>query len=283
MDLPQRINMTETSVATGELEQLQRFMQAALLQQAPDTDADQVQLHITPSANLSAAQRLAIYQRAYYARLLQCMQGQFKALSHALEPALFADFAREYLREIPSRSPTLANLGHDFAAFLQRNRPDAETTEKEIWVDFMIDLADFEWTLYGLFDAPGIEQEGYADTTNLDDPRLRLQTCMRLCHYRFPVNEYYQQVANGGNPEFPLVREVYLALVRKNYQIGIFTLLPAQHHFLTQLSQLSPLQNITDALANTASVFKRDIDSVKAFWSMWQHGWLQAGFFCKPV
>jgi len=274
--------MMDTAIAEMELEQLQRFMQTALLQQGPDIVADQVQQHIAPSNNLTAAQRLAIYQRGYFIRLLQCMQGQFKALNHALGPALFADFVREYLRETPSRSPTLAKLGHDFANFLQRNRPDAESDEKEIWVDFMIDLADFEWTLYGLFDAPGIEEEGYADIGDMDDPRLRLQPCVRLCRYRFPVNEYYRQVANGEDPAFPSTREVCLALVRKDYRIGIFTLLPAQYYFLQRVSVLSPLQSVEDALMNTAEVFERDIDSVKKFWRAWRGGWMEAGFFGKP-
>lgn len=103
------------SPASIGLAQVQQFMQAALVRQdgAPvdAPHAQQVQAHIAPGARLSAAQHLAIYQRGYYARLLQCMQGQFKALGHALGPQLFADFAREYLRQTPSRSPTLALLG----------------------------------------------------------------------------------------------------------------------------------------------------------------------------
>ncbi len=265
-----------------ELAQLQRFMQEALMQQGSLPNAAQVGRYISPSGRLSPQQHLAIYQRGYFARLLQCMRGQFTALNHALGPELFDDFAREYLREVPSRSPTLALLGHDFVAFLQRNRPDGDAEEKEIWVDFMVDLADFEWTLYGLFDAAGAEQDGYATLAQVDDPQLRLQPCVRLCHYRFPVSEYYRQVAREENPEFPLMRAEFLALVRTNYQIGIFPLLPAQHHFLCQLQQIQPGQSIDEMLQKTAREFRQeDAQKVAQAWQAWQRGWLPSGFFRK--
>ena len=81
--------MTENTASVSALEQLQGFMQAALLQQGPLLDADQVARHIASSARLSPMQSLAIYQRGYFSRLLQCMQSQFKALHHALGPELF--------------------------------------------------------------------------------------------------------------------------------------------------------------------------------------------------
>lgn len=270
--------MTEQTASNSTLEQLQGFMQAALLQQGPLPDAEVAQ-HIAPSAHLSPIQSLAIYQRGYFSRLQQCMQNQFKALHHALGPELFADFAREYLRATPSRYPTLALLGQDFASYLQNTRPDAAAAEKEVWIDFMVDLAQFEWMLYSLFDAVGAEQSGYAGVEQADDPRLRLQACVRLCYFRFPVNVYYQQVARAENPEFPDARAVYLALVRTNYRIGIFSLLPAQHHFLHQTQQLQPRQNITDALHDTARVFHRTDEIARQAWQTWRHDWLQAGFF----
>lgn len=290
------------------LAQVQQFMQAALVaQDGAPVDAQQLQAHIAPGARLSAAQHLAIYQRGYYARLLQCMQGQFKALSHALGPQLFADFAREYLRQTPSRSPTLALLGQDFVAWLQRNRPDADAPEKEEWIDFMVDLADFEWTLYSLFDAPGAEEQGYAtQPPELLNPALRLQPCLRLCRYRYPVSGYYQQVSAlevaaeaadaalipastsvsvsaqaGEDPPLPAPQACWLALVRSNYRIGIFTLLPAQYHLLAQLQQAAPGTTVDDALHSTAQTFGKPLDLVERGWAQWREAWGAAGFFAR--
>lgn len=264
---------------------VQQFMQAALMQTGHAQQL--VQDHIAPGARLNAAQHLAIYQRAYYARLLQCLQGQYKALCQALGPALFNDFAHQYLQQTPSRSATLALLGQDFAGYLQRTRPDADAAEKEGWIDFMVDLASFEWTLYTLFDAPGAEAQGYAnEPEELLQPQLRLQACLRLCRYRYPVSGYYQQVAamqgpTDGEPPLPPQQASWLALVRTDYKIGIFTLLPAQYHLLKQLERAGPGFLISDALQNTAQAFGKSLDVVERGWTSWRAAWGAAGFFEK--
>lgn len=268
--------------SASALADVQQALQAALM--APGADAwARLQAHIAPGPRLSAAQHLAIYQRGYRARLLQCMQGQFKALSHALGAELFSDFAAQYLAQTPSRSATLALLGHGFAAWLQQNRPDAEAPEA--WIDFMVDLAEFEWALYTLFDAPGAEDAGYASAAQLDDRALALQPCLRLGHYRYPVSVYYQQVAaqeaqGGDDPALPPAQPSWLALVRTDYRIGIFTLLPAQHHLLAQLQAGTALP---DALRETARAFGKSLETVEAGWARWRTAWAAAGFFAKPA
>lgn len=268
------------STTTPTLAQVQQFMQAALLgpgaaAATPHELAQQVNTHIAPSARLRPAQQLAIYQRGYYARLLQCMQGQYKALCHALGTELFNDFAREYLREHPSRSPTLAVLGENFPAWLHRNRPDAQAQDKERWIDLMVDLADFEWTLYSLFDAPGAEETGDA----LQGANLRLQPCVRLRHYRYPVSLYYQQVAGGEAPELPGEQECWFALVRTNYRTGIFSLRPVQHHLLTMLQDDGDRISLQEALEQTARAFGMDLAELDKGWAAWVSAWEGAGFF----
>lgn len=259
---------------------LQQAMQAVLVGSDADAAAwlrDQV----APGPRLSAAQHLGIYQRGYRARLLQCMQGQFKALSHALGPELFSDFAAQYLMEMPSRSATLALLGHGFAGWLQRNRPDAD--EPQAWIDFMVDLAGFEWALYTLFDAPGAEEGGYATAEELSDASLALQPCLYLGHYRYPVSAYYRQVAvheagTAGDPAIPAAQPSWLVLVRTHYRIGIFTLLPAQHHLLAQLQAGAPLP---EAQRETAKAFGKSPETVDSGWARWRGAWAAAGFFAK--
>lgn len=272
------------STTTPTLAQVQQFMQAALLGPGavgatPHDLLQQTHAHIASSARLSPAQHLAIYHRGYYARLLQCLQGQYKALCHALGTELFNDFAREYLREHPSRSPTLAVLGENFPAWLHRNRPDAQAQEKEGWIDLMADLADFEWTLYSLFDAPGAEETRYAQAEALQRPNRRLQPCVRLRHYRYPVSGYYQQVASGQEPELPGEQECWIALVRTNYRTGIFSLRPAQHFLLKLLQDDGDRLSIQEGLEQTARAFGMDLVEMEKGWAAWVVAWEAAGFF----
>ncbi|SMC27872.1 hypothetical protein SAMN02745857_03005 [Andreprevotia lacus DSM 23236] len=262
-----------SEAAPAALTELQHFMQQVLMSSDNRGREAQIARHIAPGPRLPAAEHLAIYQRAYLARLLQCMQGQFKALNHALGPALFRDFAADYLREQPSSSPTLAHLGAGFADYLRRNRPDADAPED--WIDFMIELADFEWSLYTLFDAPGAEGSGYASVDDLANPALRLQPALLLRQYRFPVNHYYQQVADEQDPDHPDPAPVCVALVRSHYRSGIFSLRPLQYELLQRIALLQPGQPFQLAVRHTLDQLG---PAGHATVQQWLLAWVQAGF-----
>ncbi len=258
------------------LSQVQQWMQEMLVYSGASAKSQaDTTLHIAPSNTLTAVERLAIYQRGYLARLLQCLEGQYKALCHALGKSLFDDFAREYLLSFPSGSPTLAVLGERFSEFLEETRPDKDTAEKEPWVDFMVDLARFEWNLYQSFDAPGHEGQAYASATD-EDHTLRLQACFFLSDYRFPVSVYYNGVANGDDPGIPLAVPHFVAITRKNYRIGISPLTAPQYSFLQTLQKSGSLEQ---AIAQTAQNFERSEAAVKEAWTNWKTKWIEAGFF----
>lgn len=257
------------------LSEIQSWMQQALVHSGATTERQDILTHIAPSPTLSAPERLAIYQRGYYARLIQCLEGQYKALCHALGKDLFDDFAREYLKLFPSQQPTLAILGQHFPDFLRQTRPDKDADEKETWIDFMIELAQLEWDLYTIFDAPGHEGRPYADATYADDS-LALQPCFFLNAYDYPVGEYYSALARGEDPDVPEAQESYVAIVRKNFRTSIFTLLPPQYYFLKNLQEGKTLK---EALAATALQFNTSIETATNAWSHWRPNWLEAGFF----
>ncbi|MBC7774733.1 MAG: putative DNA-binding domain-containing protein [Phycisphaerae bacterium] len=258
------------------LGQIQAWMQEMLVFSGASSNTKaETPLHVAPSNTLSAEQRLAIYQRGYLARLLQCLEGQYKALCHALGKDLFDDFAREYLLSFPSGSPTLAVLGERFPAYLEETRPDKEQAEKEPWVDFMVDLARFEWNLYLSFDAPGHEGQAYA-TPDDRDQSLRLQPCFFLSAYRFPVSAYYQGVADGEDPAIPQASAHFVAIARKNYRIGISALTAPQYTFLEAFQKCD---NLAQTISQTAQTYERTESAVEDAWANWKKGWIEAGFF----
>jgi hypothetical protein len=236
-----------------------------------------VAAQLTPSATLSAAQRLAVYQRGYFARLLSCMAGQFKALRHALGEELFADFVEVYLSQHPSRSPTLSDLGQHFADYLEASRPDAElpTEQRESWADLMVDLARYEWQLFLKFDGPGPEDLPMAGASTPDEA-LRIQPSLSLHQYRFAVDSYCHAVTQGEDPPMPGQQTTRLALLRNQYRVGIFRLTPAQSHFLQgMLNGLS----VSQALTATASQFNTPAQEARQYWQNWRQGWVRSGFF----
>ena len=117
---------------------------------------DQLQLVIAPSSRLSAAQRLALYQRSYHARLLEAIRAPYPGLRHMLGSELFDDFALEYIHARPSRSYTLRTLAARLPDYLAATRPDAGA-DAESWVDLMIDLARLEVVVAEVYDGHGAE------------------------------------------------------------------------------------------------------------------------------
>src|SRR3569623_2729157 len=149
------------------LELVQRWMHDALIR--PDEEAGEMAgRRLAPSPRLSPAAGLAIYQRGYFLRIASCMREQFPALCHALGEALFDDFVADYIRECPPESHTLYDLGRRFPPYLSENRPDRDLAERESWIDFMIDLAEFERQVFTMFDAPGHEGQPFADADTPD-------------------------------------------------------------------------------------------------------------------
>jgi len=205
------------------------------------------------------------------------MEGQFKALRHTLGSELFADFVKEYLSVYPSRSATLSELGARFPRYLEETRPDAErpSPEREGWVDFMIDLARYEWALYVKFDAEGNEGRPCADVAALDET-LRLSPCLGLHRYAFPVDAYYHGVAEGRDPEIPGPLDTRLAILRKDFRIGIFRLTAPQHDCLTNMQAG---QEIASALRETAAAHGVDAGEAAAAWGRWRTRWIEQGFF----
>lgn len=257
---------------------LQKWMQSTLIfpQQVSKQQAEFLML---PSARLSGLQRLGIYQRSYYLRLLHCMREQFPALCYALGKDLFTDFAQQYLEAYPSESHTLYELGKRFPNYLESSRPDKDMpAQRESWIDFMVDLAHFERELFVLFDAPGCEGSNPVDE-HVEDARLSLQPCFVLADYRYQVGWYYHEVRSGNEPAFPIAERSLLALVRKNYLTHTFPLSLPQYYFLQRL-QIG--ETVDVALNFVAETLSKPADEVYQSWAS-QDGtrgrWIDAGFF----
>src|SRR5262249_18618827 len=148
---------------------------------------------------------------------------QFPALCHALGRDLFRDFARQYLQNCPSQSYTLYALGARFADYLEQTRPDRDAAdeEREGWIDFIVDLARYEYSLFTMFDAPGNEGKTWAKAET-DDDRLVLQPCFALHRFRYPVAGYYHQIRHCNAADLPPRQTSYLAIARKDYQLHTF-------------------------------------------------------------
>jgi len=264
-------------MSASSLEQLQQWMHQCLIQ-PESTEVDVAIRSLNSTQRLSGIEGLAIYQRSYHQRLLDCMRQQFPALCYLLGEQLLTDFAREYLATYPPESYTLYDLGRRFSLFLNETRPDKPPNEPEAWVDFMIDLSNYERQLFVLFDGPGHESKVFAKQDALDS-ELILQTSFSLAQYRFPVADYYHQVQAKKKPSIPPAQVTCLALLRKNYLTHTLPLAPQHHLFLSALQQGHGVQ---EAILLVAEHLNLDEDVVMQAWRSpdgIRQRWIDAGFF----
>lgn len=230
------------------------------------------------SERLSAEQHLNIYRHSYIARLRACMQSQFSALSFALGPELFESFADRYLEQYPSDNYSLNTLGKNFSIFLKETRPDARGMENDNWPDFMIELADFEYSLSELFDLHAPEISGMTGSATPENC-LRVSPLLNLYQHQFPICTYYLHFSQGAEPELPFAEMSYCAVVRSDFKLGLFPIRPAQYFFLKSMQGGSSVQEAQQFLV---SEFKNvEIEEIQKIWPEWRRSFLKAGFFIE--
>lgn len=256
------------------LNNIQEWMQQALL--APhQNDKTTTKSMIRDSKRMTAQQHLAIYQRSYVARLRACMAKQFEALEFALGAELFQQFADQYLQIYPSNSYTLMHLGQKFPNFLEETRPDKDQPIKESWPDFLIELAQFEYNIYVIFDE--INEEIYETATfETPDEQLKFIPVFYLLDFEFPVPSYYMAFKGGHEPDLPFNRPSWCVVFRINYNIGFKGLLYWQYRLLKILQSNN---DVSATLAAIAKESKKPLVEVQQAWAMWRKEWIKSGFF----
>jgi hypothetical protein len=296
--------MTHPNSSWRDLEQIQRWMQAAIMHPVGvaegiasaearrhiDVGPDEAEKVVTRSKALTAVERLAIYGYAYYARLLDCLRDEFPVLKHALGDEVFDAFAAEYLEQYPSRSYTLFHLGLNFPRFLAETRPDrdGDGSAAVAWPDFLIDLATLELTFNEVFDGSGVEGEDLLDAGRLQaiaperllDARLVGVPCLRLLALRYPVHRYFTAVRRHEEPSLPEPAETYLAVTRRRYMVRHYELSRPAYQLL---HALLAGESLGQAISRALRAAGPDLDRMPYNLWTWFHDWAAEGFFREAV
>jgi hypothetical protein len=216
------------------LAELQQWMLASIANPHGIAGAEPVR----PSATLTSEERLAIYNRAYFARLIENLHSTFPALRHALGEELFHRFAFDYLEAYPPCGRSIETMADRFPRHLEETRPKTDET----WIGFVLELARAELALAKVFCGEGIEgrasspldvlalaPDALLALTLTPAPSLRLFSCVH------PVHDYLTAVRNEEKPELPRPRVSHFALSRIDYRVFIHELSLGEHTILASL------------------------------------------------
>ena len=140
---------------------------------------------IKPNDRLTSLDRLEIYNRQYWFRLLDCLYEDYPGLRAVLGDKRFAALAEAYLDKYPSTSPALRDLGSNLPRFLAEE-PAFTGAHQAIAQD----AARVEWAQVVAFDAPSRKASTLKKLAGIAPDRifLRLQPYITLLELQYPVD-----------------------------------------------------------------------------------------------
>jgi hypothetical protein len=104
------------------LAELQGLLHGRITGTVADRD-EELRAQVVPRPPLDALERVEIYARMYLHRLVDAVAEDVPHTARLLGHDAFLDAVRDYLREYPSRSPDIGQVGRSFGAWL-RTRPE---------------------------------------------------------------------------------------------------------------------------------------------------------------
>jgi hypothetical protein len=288
---------------TGDLRRLQRLMAHVLVRPLTDGDGLQEQWidgrrtaevaaeFIKPNDRMTAFDRLQLYNRMYWFRLIDCVYDDNPGLRALLGEKKFSALVRGYLAKYPSRSFSLRNLGSRLEQFI-REEP-AGTAPRTV---VAAEVAAFEWAQTVAFDAEQRPVVTAAEIAKTPPSRLRLglQPYVTLLALNHAVDDYVIAVkqhgvlrdatsntpdaARGASPRLrkpapPRRRPVWLAIHRVNYVVHYKRLDPAAFRILVALRDGRTLTQAMSA-AGAGKVRPAEIQA-------WFTTWMRLGWFCR--
>lgn len=150
---------------------------------------------VKPSRTLRPLERVEIYNRMYWFRLLDSMAQDFPGLRALLGEKKFWPLVEHYLAACPSRSFTLRDLGSRLARYIGRAprlvAPHGAAAR---------DLARFEWAQIVAFDGPSRPRLTKRELAGAPATKLKfsVQPYLTLVTCRHPVDEYSLAVKRDG-------------------------------------------------------------------------------------
>jgi len=251
---------------------------------------------IKPNDRLTSFERLEIYNRTYWYRILDCFYDDYPGLRAVIGAQKFDQLARAYLAKYPSISFTLRNLGSRLEKFL-RAQPN--------WIDphrrLALDMVRIEWANIVAFD------EGGRPVIHVDDllgkspsrVRLGLQSYITLVDVHYPVDDLLLAAKRGDqrlrseasnavemhdrrtkrlNVRGLKPRQQYIAVHRMNCSVYYKPLTHEQYEVLRSLQSGKTIEQACAVLSKRRGAAAKDsaTDVQK-----WFQEWSSFGWFCQ--
>ena len=251
---------------------------------------------IKPNRVLSSFERLEIYNRQYWFRVLSCFAEDFPGLRSIIGSSKFERLMRAYLNDCPSLSFTLRNLGSRLEVWLRSN-PEWIAPRETL----ALDMVRLEWAHIEAFDGGYEPKLTLADieSAGLELP-IALQPYIRLLELTYPVDDllievHDEQVDSDISSNAARTRQlrnrirryaqpdperIYLAVHRTDDSVYYKRLQVESFRMLKALSNQMPLDEAIDmAFFSSAMTEYERVIAIQH----WFANWAELGWFCRPT
>ena len=288
------------------LAEIQREMASAVMQpltadedmKAVSADGRDMQVvaasFIAPNSKLTSFERLEIYNRQYWYRVLGALAEDFPALRAIIGARAFEALSVAYLTAHPSRSFSLRNLGSNLVEWLAANPQFASRRHR-----LALDVVRIEWAFVEAFDNAEYAPLTVEQVATLEaGSRLALQPHVCLLALEYPADDLVlslhkrekRQTSEAGvshdnsdeaPAKLPRLRRRSTWVAAHRVDNSVYYLRIKREEFLT-LSAIRQGLTLADAL-ETGFIGSRTLQSKRAgLIQKWFASWAELGWICAP-
>jgi hypothetical protein len=252
---------------------------------------------IRPNDRLTSFERLEIYNRQYWFRVLSAMTDDFPGLRAVLGDRKFDVLAKAYLRDCPNTSFTLRNLGSKLEGWLRKHPRYGDDRR-----NLAIDMVRLEWADIEAFDGESVPALKAENLTGANPAtfRLRLQPYVQLLNLRYPVDDLLLVVKgkNQDGADFASnavsekhsrkrvaavarlkPKNIFLVVHRVDYFVYFRRI---DHEEFAILTALRAGKTLERAIAGAFRGSSIPVDERPQSVAQWFHNWAALGWFCLP-
>lgn len=249
---------------------------------------------IKPNDRLTSLQRVEIYNRCYWFRILDSIYDDFPGLRAVVGTRSFTRLVEAYLAECPSQSFTLRDLGSRLEQWLMANPKFAGRR-----FDLALDMVRLEWAHIEAFDTganPVLEPEDLLEVGPA--MRMSIQPYVRLLELSYPADELRIQV-NAEENEHDVASNAPTSQKHRNILrargIQKATVFVAVHRYdemvyyrrliaeeFRLLNGLRSGLTIGEAMETALDGSDLSIEAARQLVESSFAAWSQLGWFCRP-
>ncbi len=247
---------------------------------------------IAPNSRLSSVERLELYNRQYWFRVLDSLAEDFGSLRKVIGSKRYDAMAIAYLNAYPSRSFTLRNLGSKLPEWLAEHAEFTGRRQK-----LAVDVAKIEWAFVEAFDNAELQPLNMEEVKTLSsESKLQLQPHLRLVALNYPADEVVlnlqeregRQASEAGRAEeheelAPMelgamrAKQTWLAVHRVEYNVYFRRLVKEEFEILKAIECGKRLGEAIQAGLSETRIAERKQAAVLREWFQ---NWAELGWLC---